>query len=44
MFADLDEATAIEWAFRDNNPVGETDDDLAALLLADLADAAGRST
>lgn len=38
VFVDLDEATAIEWAFRDNNPAGESDDDLAALLLADLAE------
>lgn len=42
VFADLDEATAIEWAFRDNNPVGETDDDLAAELLAELG-ARGRT-
>lgn len=38
VFVDLDEATAIEWAFRDNNPAGESDDDLAAVLLADLAE------
>lgn len=41
VFADLDEATAIEWAFRDNNPAGETDPDLAAQLLAEL-EARGR--
>ena len=37
VYADLDEQTAIEWAFRDNNPVGETDDVVAAQLLAVLS-------
>jgi hypothetical protein len=37
IYADLGEDEAIEWALRDNNPAGETVDDLAALLLADLS-------
>lgn len=36
VFVDLDEAEAVEWSFRDNNPAGETDPDLAAELLAEL--------
>lgn len=36
VFVDLDERTAIEWALRDNNPVGEPDEDLTAELLAEL--------
>ncbi len=39
---DLSPDEAIEWALRDNNQVGETDDDLAAELLAELG-ARGRS-
>ena len=36
VYADLDERQQVEWAFRDNNAMGETDENLAAELLAEL--------
>jgi DNA modification methylase len=41
VYADLDEIRAATWAFLDNRSFGEDDDDLAAELLAELAERGG---
>ena len=41
VFADLDEVRAATWMFLDNRPFGEDDEDLAAELLAELAERGG---